>query len=296
MDLGSRAVGVGKLKSCCAALELDVAPSHCAADDALAAAAVIASCRTADAPMVREWFARQRPPVAAWPDVAASGRRARRERGRPPRRETYIGALLERLPDASLATDTAEHAYIDVLERVLEDRVMTADEAAALAEVAGEWGIGRAACLGLHDRYMRALAGEALRDGIVTPAERADLGDVAAVLGIGPELLEPMLDAPFADGLAGRRVISQHRFAGQTVCFTGQLTCTIDGEQTTRETAERLAVDHGMLVKSTVSRGLDMLVVADPDTQSGKARKAREYGTRLVAERAFWPALGVAVD
>jgi DNA polymerase-3 subunit epsilon len=37
-------------------------------------------------------------------------------------------------------------------------------------------------------------------------------------------------------------------------------------------------------------------VVADPDTQGGKAKKARDYGTRIMAEVAFWRAVGLDVE
>jgi hypothetical protein len=33
-------------------------------------------------------------------------------------------------------------------------------------------------------------------------------------------------------------------------------------------------------------------VVADPHTQSGKAKKARRYGVRLLAEPVFWQLMG----
>jgi hypothetical protein len=36
--------------------------------------------------------------------------------------------------------------------------------------------------------------------------------------------------------------------------------------------------------------------VADPNTQSGKAKKARQYGIRIVHEPVFWRSLGVPID
>jgi DNA polymerase-3 subunit epsilon len=51
-------------------------------------------------------------------------------------------------------------------------------------------------------------------------------------------------------------------------------------------------MDHGLLVRSNVSKKLDILVIADPESQSGKAQKAREYGTRLMSEDAFLRLLG----
>jgi predicted RNA-binding Zn-ribbon protein involved in translation (DUF1610 family) len=43
-----------------------------------------------------------------------------------------------------------------------------------------------------------------------------------------------------------------------------------------------------------VTRDLDLLVIADPDSQSGKAVKARAYGTRLIAEEPFFQMIGVS--
>jgi DNA polymerase-3 subunit epsilon len=55
-------------------------------------------------------------------------------------------------------------------------------------------------------------------------------------------------------------------------------------------------MEKGLLVKHSVSKKLDMLVVSDPYTQSSKAKKAREYGVKIVAEPVFWNMLGVRVE
>ena len=57
-----------------------------------------------------------------------------------------------------------------------------------------------------------------------------------------------------------------------------------------------MASDAGLEVRASVTKKLELLVVADPDTQSIKARKAREYGVRIMAEAAFWRALGLPVE
>ena len=49
-------------------------------------------------------------------------------------------------------------------------------------------------------------------------------------------------------------------------------------------------------MRSSVTKKLDILVVADPDSQSEKARKARTYDVRILADRAFWPKLGVQAE
>jgi NAD-dependent DNA ligase len=45
-----------------------------------------------------------------------------------------------------------------------------------------------------------------------------------------------------------------------------------------------------------VTKDLDILVVADPYTRSSKAEAARRYGVRIMAEAAFWRAIGVQVE
>jgi hypothetical protein len=38
------------------------------------------------------------------------------------------------------------------------------------------------------------------------------------------------------------------------------------------------------------------LVDADPNTQSGKANNAREYGTLIISDAVFLPMAGIVVD
>jgi DNA polymerase-3 subunit epsilon len=59
---------------------------------------------------------------------------------------------------------------------------------------------------------------------------------------------------------------------------------------------KELASQAGLKPVTSVTKQLDILVVADPHTMSSKGRKAREYGTRIMAEQAFWRAIGVEVE
>jgi DNA polymerase-3 subunit epsilon len=90
--------------------------------------------------------------------------------------------------------------------------------------------------------------------------------------------------------------VSDASLTGKSVCFTGELSSTIGGEPISRDLAEKLAEDAGLSVMSNVTKKLDLLVVSDPNTQSGKAKKARSYGTRILAEAVFWRMAGVAID
>ena len=83
---------------------------------------------------------------------------------------------------------------------------------------------------------------------------------------------------------------------GAVVCFTGALEWTLGGTTITRERARALAEAAGLETVNSVTRKCEVLVVADPHSQSAKARKARELGVRVIAESAFWPLIGVDVN
>ena len=71
------------------------------------------------------------------------------------------------------------------------------------------------------------------------------------------------------------------------------MSSTIDGVPISRQLAERFASERGMLVEKNVTKCLDYLVLADPESMSTKARKARQYGIRILAEPVFWKMLQV---
>jgi DNA polymerase-3 subunit epsilon len=60
--------------------------------------------------------------------------------------------------------------------------------------------------------------------------------------------------------------------------------------------ATELATKGGMIVVESVTKKLDLLVVADPLSQSGKAKKARRYGIRIMHEVVFWTVLDIEVE
>jgi DNA polymerase-3 subunit epsilon len=82
---------------------------------------------------------------------------------------------------------------------------------------------------------------------------------------------------------------------GKRVCFTGELQCRYNGQLIPRELAEELAASAGLIVMDSVTKKLDLLVSADPHSHSYKARKARQYGLRIMHEPVFWKAIGVEV-
>lgn len=63
--------------------------------------------------------------------------------------------------------------------------------------------------------------------------------------------------------------------AGKSVCFTG-------AQPKKRSVLEKMVTDNGGEVLDRVTKGLTYLVMADPDSGSTKARKARDYGTECI--------------
>jgi DNA polymerase-3 subunit epsilon len=191
-------------------------------------------------------------------------------------------------------------AYMALIDRILEDRTIDPSEENSLVDAVLNWKLSASQIDAAHAHYLSNLAVAALADGIVTDSERRDLHVVARLLGQDDISLDSALETAAAKiatvHRAQKQTLKETVLAGQSVCFTGQLRSTINGEAITRNVAEALATEMGMIVASTVTKKLDMLVVADPNTQSGKAKKAREYGIRVLSDLVFWRMIGISVD
>ena len=232
-----------------------------------------------------------------WLGIAPSGRSVPRCAAAVARHEErgYLSRLVSRLPGTEGST-VREAEYLCLLDRVLEDRALTKAEAESLCAAATNWGMSQTEVRCAHQAYVWALSREAKADGVVTDLERRDLLTVCELLGVEAGTLDQMFPSVPVVAAAPPPSAAQNALAGKTVCFTGELLGRIDGEPISREMAEDFARKAGLDIKGSVSKKLDILVVADPDTQSGKAKKARECGTRIMAEATFWKAIGVAVE
>lgn len=203
--------------------------------------------------------------------------------------------------NGSIAATGDVTSYLALLDKVLEDRLVSADEADALMGVANDWGLSGEEVCSAHRTYLGELAHAALADGVVTESERRDLLEVARLLGFDSRTLDSVLAAARCCSGSPRELTesaerSESSLVGKSVCFTGALTCKIKGTPISRETAQQLASQAGLLIADSVTKSLEILVVADPHSLSSKAQKARKYGTRIMAEPVFWQTLGVQVD
>ena len=122
----------------------------------------------------------------------------------------------------------------------------------------------------INEEFTRQLVVEAWADGVITDDERAELLAVAEALGVNTAglLEDPQADD---DGVVLK--------PGDRVALTGALDIPRD---TWTERATAAGLDVGGVTKKCA-----VLVAANPDSMSGKARKAREYGVPIVKETRF---------
>lgn len=266
-----------RLVDCCAAFDIELSGAHRASVDAYATAqllgAFIASSRRSDwddlllsAPALVPYEGQRMPWLA--------------REGVAPYSPGFLERIIDRIPDVSETHEQAE--YLALMERCLLDRYLSEHEKNALVDLAGRYGIGRSTVEKLHHDYFLALVRLAWADGIVTEAERTDIQAVGELLEIAPDVVDYTLadDSPWR--AAGAEQLSQtvSGFAlqsGDEIVLTGEMTRP-------RSDWEARLRELGYVPKPAVTKKVSLVVAADPDSLSGKARKARDYGIPIVGE------------
>lgn len=281
MKWARRMIGAVKLAHCCDALDISLSQAHSALGDAHATAELL-SHLLASCCGFPEWLE----DIAhcssyTWPP--SFGRAARAMAVHRGQAVADPHAWLRSVLRAAWIPATAEDeaSYMVMLDNALLDRSISRSEGRQLLETAEAAGLSRGTVTRLHQDYLRAVAVEALADGIVTDFERAELEAVALALGFGAPYVDEALEWAAAADASSRQESSKGLVLqpGDRVVFTGEMNRGRD-EWVSAITAAGLA--SGGISKST-----RLLVAADPDSQSGKAAKARQYGIPVVGEEAF---------
>ena len=267
-----------KLKDCCVAANVPHADEHTALGDARAVVGLLLYYLSkADRPVPwtavldstrSHWW----PTITPTPGCSRSVIRSATPR-EPAAWLDRITSTLPRNPDPTV------EAYLDVLEQALLDGYLSAHEENALVDLALSLGLQRDHLAAVHATYLDSMAIAAWADGVVTDTEMADLIKAAVMLGLPTDLVRVALKrakdvATHATDGGGFRLCT-----GDQVVFTGELSMPRDRLV---DLAQQAGLKHGGVSKST-----KLVVAADPDSQSGKAAKARGYGIPVVTEAAF---------
>jgi DNA polymerase-3 subunit epsilon len=293
-------LGRNNLEVCCSefGISFDGEP-HCAIHDARATAGLVQTLIQQD-PTSFEGF---RELKVDWPLLPRSGtapvtRRSAQEKLAQP--SHFLNRIAAKVHHDVEATPSDILAYLTLVDRVLEDRAIDANEADILLDAALQWRLDANQVYSAHRHYIHNLAVHALADRVITDAERNDLYQVARLLGYERVELDATLDAVTRQLQTVAKTTpaapTSDNLRGKTVCFTGELRSTLNGQPITRDMAEALAEKAGLIIANSVTKKTDLLVVADPNTQSGKAKKSRQYGIRIFADAVFWRMIGVSVE
>lgn len=281
MTLGSN-FGLGgssSLAHACMTYSIDQGHAHSAGADSYATAQLLSYYQRASStwPGWTEY----------WDRTAIAGRGYTFPIGRrtgvvaKPRAAASVGPMsfLERISTDAVreTSDGAAARYVALLDRCLLDRLISASEGAQLAQVAAELGLTRSAVDSIHRDYFMELERRAWADGVLTDGERADLRAVGVLLQLSESDIAAAVD-DFAPNAAQSPAADAFALApGDVIVLTGEM--SRERSEWEAELRERGYVPH-----PTVTKKVKLVVAADPDSLSGKAKKARDYGIPIVGE------------
>mgnify|MGYP001940041695 FL=1 len=304
--LARRYLGLPKVKlgDCCAHLGIHNELAHSALADAMATAQLfqhfLANTPAAQENYMSERLAEQQlyrslAPHPGWAEPALLSRAAAESAKQAAQYGGWFAGLVAQRETPS---NTAAEDYFKLLDAALLDRRLSATEQTQLLAFAQAHGLDEHGLRELHEAYITLLIEEAWADGVVTAEEGTILASAGRALGFPAADIEAALDPDTAPQAEGRHGASSEEApqgseedgsVGGLACMGGivvsageRVTITGAKAYSTAEWEEYFAahgVEIGGLAKKT-----KVLIAGDPDSQSGKAKKAKQYGIPIVAE------------
>jgi DNA polymerase-3 subunit epsilon len=267
------------LADCCDAYDIAIGEAHRASADALATARLL-EAYILSSPMWEGW-SEQFAADSHWPELdLPRGEWMPRPDASTGPQPHFLERITVKLPEYAGPVECND--YLALLDRALLDRHLSAHETRGLVELAETLGISRSTVHELHLEYFGAVATVAWADGVLTDSEASDLCAVADLLALDTAVVDSALEPPAEQaeqpGQAGFELQPSFELhEGDLVVLTGEMSRA-------REDWDRDLAFHGYTTWSAVTKKVKLLAAADPDSLSGKARKARDYGIPVVAE------------
>lgn len=280
------------LADCCAAFDIDLVDAHEALSDARATAQLLgAYLRAAPTyPLWEQWAAFAASLV--WPQVVSSGRADWITRNRGTRSErTFLDRMAAQLPawTTPIADVRTETDYLAVLDRALSDGFLSIDEAEELHGIADALGLSLWTRHELHRRYFDGITAAVWADGMLTSAEADEVRALGRMLDIPATVVATALEPTLTTGPI---LLAAHTRPAAAPADPGELApgslVVLTGQMSRgREEYEAALVVAGFVVHGAVTERVALVIAADVDSLSGKARKARDYGIPVVGEEWF---------
>lgn len=283
-----------KLADCCSAYDIEFTDAHEALADARATSQLLAAYMATSADRSRwdAWGATAAGLV--WPQVASTGAgwlARRRGIGGANAARTRVDRATDRMPAAH--GDGAAFQYAAMLDAALADGFLSASETAALAALARDLGLAPEQQRRLHHRYFDDLVEAVWADGILTVQEHIQLEHVAALLGTSNDDLERAVHSRTPGARASTPRNAEP--ADDAVTLDEGSIVTLTGEMRRgRAAIEADLARHGIRTAPAVTKKTSVLIAADVDSLSGKAKKARQYGIPILGEEVLEAALASA--
>ena len=175
--------------------------------------------------------------------------------------------------------------YAELVERAVEDKIVNSSEINELQEFINDNLISSEDANYVNKELFKNYCAIAYSDFVITEDEKAELKVLSKLLSIKNEDYHETLSTVISEEIKPKE--TNENFSGMSVCFSGDINVSSNNISYTRKEIEQIAIGSGLELKSGVSKKLDLLVVADTQTQSGKARKARGYGIRIISGSDF---------
>lgn len=276
--------GAGRsLQDCCDSFSIELRHAHSAGDDAEATAVLLSRYMELD-PDLDDWdYLLNQAAATSWHGTAPETLRLPVHRSAEEATEThFVERIVVRLPE--IAGPVEHQEYLALLDRALLDRYLSAHEQSALVQMAEELQLSRETVIELHARYFSTVADTAWADGVLTAEELHDLTTIATLLDIPADQLaaaslarDALLESDASPATTGTSFLE----LGDLIVLTGDMSRPRSAIEAELESA-------GYLSHPAVTKKVKLLVAADPDSLSGKARKARTYGIPVVGEDYLW--------
>jgi DNA polymerase-3 subunit epsilon len=266
--------GKYSLAALCEELEIVNANAHSALEDSLATAELLRQIASSNS-QLRELLSRSSNETQRWPNFGSLEVLPNVSRPFVSLRvsKTLVQRIVSDLPDRGFSPLEAD--YLQVLDRAFEDKVLTEDEIDGLIAVARSLGLGVQEIEILHLRYFQVISERVWADGVLTDNERDELIFIGETLGISAIAVEKALNAQSTTANTSLFDV------GDEVCLTGDM---VPSKQETTILLE----DQGVKVHTGVTKRTKAVVAADPDSMSGKAEKARQYGIPVYSVEHIW--------
>ncbi|MCI1636554.1 MAG: hypothetical protein LKI30_00395 [Bifidobacterium crudilactis] len=320
LKLARRILGVGALAKCCAICGIDNADAHSALSDAQATAELLGIFLTED-PGWNAWSrSMQDAAESIWPDIREEERAwlPRRSHESPSEaQESMLGGTLHSSVEHSLsaliargcpedspveASSETVSSYTRLLNASLTNGRLSEHDSIALANLSCELGLSQHQCARIHESYVLEVAQALWEDGVPAKDDLDALAKIGQALSVRPSVIEQATRIDTTEDLTSAIPVithavdhaanAYHRLTlaeGDRLALTGSMSRR-------RSEWEEILRALGIAPQSAVTKATRVLVAADPDTESTKARKARAYQIPIVDEPWLERAVSDGID